>query len=335
MAGPYARAAPTPEGLWLCGGAAQPGTLEKVPPDVPFSGLHRRTAPPSIRGTAPAMAKTKFFRVAVEGATTDGRVIERDWIDQMAAGYNPATYTARINCEHLRGFSPDKPFNAYGSVIALKAEDFELQLDGKPQKRRALYAQFDVNDQLVEINRADQKLFSSVEIAPNFAATGKAGLVGLAVTDNPASLGTEMLKFTAAKPMIDSFKSKADSLMSESVEFAIELEAPVADPSAGAFSAVTAFFNRLAGAAPAQPQQPATPPTPPANDNVALAQLSEGIGLIGAAMAALNTKVDGLGVAELRTELGTLKTQLANTETSGFSRLLATGGSGAQFATDC
>ncbi|WP_294192715.1 GPO family capsid scaffolding protein, partial [uncultured Sphingomonas sp.] len=30
------------------------------------------------------MAKTRFFRIAVEGGTTDGRVIERDWIDQMA-----------------------------------------------------------------------------------------------------------------------------------------------------------------------------------------------------------------------------------------------------------
>ena len=34
------------------------------------------------------MAKTRFFRVAVEGATTDGREISREWIDQMAASYN-------------------------------------------------------------------------------------------------------------------------------------------------------------------------------------------------------------------------------------------------------
>lgn len=50
------------------------------------------------------MAKTRFFCIAVEGGTTDGRVIERDWIEQMAAGYNPATYTATINCEHIRGY---------------------------------------------------------------------------------------------------------------------------------------------------------------------------------------------------------------------------------------
>jgi hypothetical protein len=143
------------------------------------------------------MPLTRFFRVAVEGATVDGRTIDRSWIDEMAAGYNPTTYTARINCEHIAGFSPEPPFNSYGSVAALRAVDFDMPLDGKTVKRRALEAQFDVNDQLLAVNRKGQKLFTSVEIAPNFASTGKAGLVGLAITDNPASLGTEMLEFAA------------------------------------------------------------------------------------------------------------------------------------------
>ena len=141
------------------------------------------------------MAKTKFFRVAVEGATLDGRVIERAWIEQMAASYDPATYTARINCEHIAGYSPDRPFNAYGSVLSLKAEDVELTINGEKKTLLALYAEIDANDQLVEINKAGQKLFTSCEIHPNFAGEGKAYLVGLAVTDQPASLGTEALKF--------------------------------------------------------------------------------------------------------------------------------------------
>ncbi|WP_269436244.1 GPO family capsid scaffolding protein [Ralstonia pseudosolanacearum] len=42
------------------------------------------------------MAKsTKFFRIATEGATSDGRVIDRDDLIQMASNYNPETYTAR------------------------------------------------------------------------------------------------------------------------------------------------------------------------------------------------------------------------------------------------
>ena len=46
--------------------------------------------------------RSKFFRVAVEGATTDGRVIERQHITDMAASYDPQLYGARIWVEHLR-----------------------------------------------------------------------------------------------------------------------------------------------------------------------------------------------------------------------------------------
>ena len=49
------------------------------------------------------MPKSRFFRVAVEGATTDGRTIEANWLEEMAASYNPATYAARVNLEHIRG----------------------------------------------------------------------------------------------------------------------------------------------------------------------------------------------------------------------------------------
>lgn len=38
--------------------------------------------------------KAKRFRIGVEGATTDGREIQREWLEQMAASYNPAVYTA-------------------------------------------------------------------------------------------------------------------------------------------------------------------------------------------------------------------------------------------------
>lgn len=40
--------------------------------------------------------RSNWFRVAVEGATTDGRTIQRSWIDDMAATYNRETYNARI-----------------------------------------------------------------------------------------------------------------------------------------------------------------------------------------------------------------------------------------------
>ena len=46
--------------------------------------------------------KAKRFRIGVEGATTDGREIQREWLEQMAASYNPAVYTALINLEHIK-----------------------------------------------------------------------------------------------------------------------------------------------------------------------------------------------------------------------------------------
>lgn len=290
------------------------------------------------------MAKTRFFRVAVEGATaTDGRSVTREMIDQAAAAYNTVTYTARINCEHIRGFSPEPPFNAYGSVLALKAEDFSIEIDGKPQTKRALYAQFDANDQMVATIKADQKIFTSCEFQPNFAKTGKFGLIGVAITDNPASLGTEALSFSAFKSMWDSRKLDPSCLFTAAEEnsFALEaVEAP-ADPSAGAFASMKAFFDRFTSTAtpptppvtPPAPPAPPAPPSPPANDNFAQ-QVTEGLGLISASITALGAKVD-TEVGTLRTELGTLKTKLAGTEApSNFTRPPSTGG-GTTIVTDC
>ncbi|WP_197325205.1 GPO family capsid scaffolding protein, partial [Ralstonia solanacearum] len=136
------------------------------------------------------MAKgTKFFRIATEGATSDGRVIDRETLVEMADNYDPKVYAARINLEHIRGYDPAGPFKAYGDVTALKAEE----QDGKI----GLLAQIDPTDDLVAMTKARQKVFSSMEVQPEFADTGEAYLVGLAVTDNPASLGCEVLQFSA------------------------------------------------------------------------------------------------------------------------------------------
>ncbi|EPE4352479.1 TPA: GPO family capsid scaffolding protein [Escherichia coli] len=67
--------------------------------------------------------KAKRFRIGVEGATTDGREIQREWLEQMAASYNPAVYTALINLEHIKSYLPDSTFNRYGKVTALFAEE--------------------------------------------------------------------------------------------------------------------------------------------------------------------------------------------------------------------
>ena len=267
------------------------------------------------------MAKSKFFRVAVEGATVDGRVILREWLEQMAASYDPATYTARINCEHIAGYSPDRPFNAYGSVLSLKTEEVELTINGEKKTLLALYAEIDANDQLVEINKAGQKLFTSCEIHPDFAGEGKAYLVGLAVTDMPASLGTEALKFAV--------KSRSN-VFSTAHETEIELVAdPISGQSLGESIArgIASFFTKE------KKEEPETPPKPkPANDNsIDVAAFGKVIGdQIAAAVKPVSDAVTGL-----QSELATLKSKLESTEQpQTFKRAPATGGTGG-IQTDC
>ncbi|MCO7400654.1 GPO family capsid scaffolding protein [Stenotrophomonas maltophilia] len=178
--------------------------------------------------------RSKFFRVAVEGATTDGRVIERQHITDMAASYDPQLYGARIWVEHMRSLMPDGPFKAFGDVLAVKAE--EVEVGGV--KKLALFAQIEPTDALVAmVNNDKQKLYTSIEIAPKFADTGKAYLQGLAVTDTPASLGTEMLAFAAQqgdKSPLASRKQAPGNLFTAMEETEIsfdEVEQPAARPS--------------------------------------------------------------------------------------------------------
>ncbi|WP_318587304.1 GPO family capsid scaffolding protein, partial [Enterobacter hormaechei] len=141
------------------------------------------------------MAKkvSKWFRIGVEGDTCDGRVISADDIQEMADTFDPRVYGCRINLEHIRGLLPDSLFKRYGDVVELKAEVISdgSALDGK----KALFGKIQPLDELVSMVKAGQKVYTSMEIRPNFANSGKCYLVGLAVTDDPASLGTEYLEF--------------------------------------------------------------------------------------------------------------------------------------------
>ncbi|AZN35541.1 GPO family capsid scaffolding protein [Iodobacter ciconiae] len=163
--------------------------------------------------------KFKSFQVATEGSTTDGRTITREWLSQMAKNYNPKKFGARINIEHIKDRYPNSAFKAYGDVIALEAKE----IDGK----MALFATIDPTPELVALNRSRQKVFTSVEIDPDFADSGEAYLVGLAVTDNPASLGVEMLKFSASagknSPLL-ARKTNQACLFTDAIEFALEEE---------------------------------------------------------------------------------------------------------------
>lgn len=175
-------------------------------------------------------ASTKWFRIMTEGPTIDGRTIERATIEQMAAAYDPKLYGARINLEHIRGYDPKSLFKAYGDVLALKAEE----VDGK----MALFAQIAPTPDLVAMTKDKQKVYTSCEVHPSFADSKQAYLIGLAVTDSPASLGTEVLAFSARNTA---------NLFSVALETSFELEtqpAGIADQVKRIFSTVATLLGK-------------------------------------------------------------------------------------------
>ncbi|MER1432922.1 GPO family capsid scaffolding protein [Enterobacter hormaechei] len=186
--------------------------------------------------------KAKRFRIGVEGATTDGREIQREWLEQMAASYNPEVYTALINLEHIKSYLPESTFNRYGRVTALVAEEIQ---DGPLKGKMALYADVEPTSSLIELVKKGQKLFTSMEVSPKFADTGKAYLVGLAATDDPASLGTEMLTFSAsaAHNPLANRKQSPENLFTAAEETLIELE-ETQDEKPSLFARVTALFTK-------------------------------------------------------------------------------------------
>ncbi|CQD76544.1 putative phage capsid scaffolding protein [Yersinia intermedia] len=137
---------------------------------------------------------SKFFRVAVEGATTDGRVIIRQDLLDIALTYDPKVYGARVDLEHYKSPYPDSVFRCYGDITAVKMEEIS---EGALKGKLALFAQIDPTDELLTLNKSRQKVYSSIQFDPNFANSGRAYLKGLALTDDPASLGTELLQFCA------------------------------------------------------------------------------------------------------------------------------------------
>ncbi|WP_157218720.1 GPO family capsid scaffolding protein [Flavisphingomonas formosensis] len=272
------------------------------------------------------MAKTsKFFRVAIEGDTCDGRVIARKDLEDMAATYNRDTYGARVNMEHIRGYTPEGPFKAYGDVLALKTDDVQIELGGKTVTRRALFAQIDPTDELVAITGARQKIFTSIEINPDFASSGKAYLQGLAVTDSPASLGTEILQFAAAQGDNNPFNSRKlhpGNVFSAAIETKIEWEEPAApaDPTTGIFSKLDALLTKFTGGTkPEEPKPPVTPPAP-GNDNDPMAAFSaaiaEGFTELRGAVQQIGTRF-ATDIATLRADQDALKASIETTEKPG------------------
>ncbi|EDR3715336.1 TPA: GPO family capsid scaffolding protein [Salmonella enterica] len=135
--------------------------------------------------------RTDWLCIATSGKAVDGRTIEPQWLIDAAETYTRKTYTAMIWPHHPQCDISEREFTCnLGEVDALKVET-----EGDVTK---LYAQLIPNQFLIDANRMGQKLFTSAEFVTDFAGSGREYLFGLAVTDIPASLGTEKLKFVLA-----------------------------------------------------------------------------------------------------------------------------------------
>lgn len=165
-------------------------------------------------------------RVAISGPTIDGRDILPQELRDIAETYKSSTYTAVIWCDH------DRWYGSHGTVFAVRlVEDAEDLLPGQV----ALEAQLKPNDKLLWLNDQGEKLFTSIEITPNFTNTGKAYLTGLAVTDEPASLGTQELYFSR--------KTSKAAYYAASVELGPLSEKKLEKESATLLSMFTSLFK--------------------------------------------------------------------------------------------
>ncbi|MFX1092793.1 GPO family capsid scaffolding protein [Escherichia coli] len=284
------------------------------------------------------MAKkvSKFFRIGVEGDTCDGRIISASDIQEMAETYDPRVYGCRINLEHLRGLLPDGVFKRYGDVVELKAEkiDDDSALNGK----WALFAKITPTDDLIAMNKAAQKVYTSMEIQPNFANTGKCYLVGLAVTDDPASLGTEYLEFcrNAKHNPLQRFKANPENVFSAATLAELEFE-DVPDTVLNSLAdKVKAIFSRKQVSDDARlndVHEAVTTVSEHVQTN--LTKQEERISGMEAAFASFKQEVTGK-VDETSQAFSALKTTLDKTESfSQPRRTKASGGGGDELLTDC
>lgn len=284
------------------------------------------------------MAKkvSKFFRIGVEGNTCDGRIISASDIQEMADTFDPRVYGCRINLEHIKSVLPDSPFKRYGDVVELKAE--KIEDDSALNGKLALFAKISPSDDLVAMNKALQKVYTSMEIAPNFSNSGKCYLVGLAVTDDPASLGTEYLEFcrNAKHNPLNRFKANPENLISAATLAVLEFE----DQPETVFTALTdkvkAIFSRKQVSDDARMNdvhEAVTAVSEHVQTN--LTAQDKRLSDMETALATFKQELTGK-VEETSQAFSALKTTLDKTESfSQPRRTKASGGGGDELLTDC
>ncbi|APG16966.1 GPO family capsid scaffolding protein [Kosakonia radicincitans] len=267
----------------------------------------------------------KKFRVAVSGATVDGREIKPEHLRDAAANYNPEVYGARVNIEHYLSPYPGSDFGAMGDVTALSAEDIT---DGPLAGRTALYAEIEDSGRMKPMTDKGQKVYSSIELHPQFALNGKAYVVGLAMTDTPASLGTERLKFAAqqrAQVMAFNNQQAEPPMFTEAIEAeVIELSGQRSDESKQWFSRVMGILGKGQK-----------------TDDERFSQVHQAVEAVAQSQVELSDQFssveqgraqDKAAIQQLTTDLAALRQKLETTDGNFSRRPPASGGDNAQLA---
>ncbi|EKP1129214.1 GPO family capsid scaffolding protein [Klebsiella michiganensis] len=267
----------------------------------------------------------KKFRVAVSGNTVDGREIQPQHLRDAAANYNLEVYAARVNIEHFLSPYPGSDFGAMGDVVALSAEDIT---DGPLAGRTALYAEIEPSERMKQMTDKGQKVYSSIELHPQFALNGKAYMMGLAMTDTPASLGTERLKFAAqqrASVMAFNNQQAEAPMITEAIEAeVIELAAQRSDEG-------KQWFNRVMGIL-GKGQK---------TDDQRFTQVHQAVEAVAQSQVDLGEQFstaeqerqqDKAAIQKLTTDLAALRQQLEGTDGNFSQRQPASGGANAQLA---
>ncbi|HCI5659795.1 TPA: GPO family capsid scaffolding protein [Klebsiella variicola subsp. variicola] len=267
----------------------------------------------------------KKFRVAVSGNTVDGREIQPQHLRDAAANYNLEVYAARVNIEHFLSPYPGSDFGAMGDVVALSAEDIT---EGPLAGRTGLYAEIEPSERMKQMTDKGQKVYSSIELHPQFALNGKAYMMGLAMTDTPASLGTERLKFAAqqrASVMAFNNQQAEAPMITEAIEAeVIELTAQRSDEG-------KQWFNRVMGIL-GKGQK---------TDDQRFTQVHQAVEAVAQSQVDLGEQFstaeqerqqDKATIQKLTTDLAALRQQLEGTDGNFSQRPAADGGANAQLA---
>ncbi|HIA0775902.1 TPA: GPO family capsid scaffolding protein [Salmonella enterica subsp. enterica] len=272
-------------------------------------------------GSANKPARKKF-RVAVSGSTIDGREISGELLKAAAKNYDPTVYGARVNVEHIKSIFPNSELCAMGDVTALSAEDIT---EGPLAGRVALNAEIEPTDRMKKLTDEGKKIYSSIELYPD-ALDGKPYIMGLAMTDTPASLGTERLKFAAQqREQVMKFSNQH----TEAPMFTEAMEAEIIELTEQRSEEGKQWFSRVMELIGKGRK----------SDSEQFSQVREAVEGVAQSHADLLDRFNDMSrqhdsdhktIEKLSTELTTLRDQLASQDGDTKDRFRATGGNAAE-----